>query len=177
MDAETQKDLFVSGSLVYSPINASIDGSEGEGAADARPTWSYFFHFHAVSGYKWPNNRLAPPPPGLAPPNWESLDPPLHAQDLRVLFLRSKFPKVMFLHLSVILFTGEVCLSACWDTTPYQEQTTPTGSRPPGTRHPPGPYTPWDQTPPSDEQTSPRTRHSPHPHLPPPGAVHAGRYG
>ena len=26
--------------------------------------------------------------------------------------------KVIFLHLSVILFTVGVCLSACWDTTP-----------------------------------------------------------
>ena len=26
--------------------------------------------------------------------------------------------KVMFLHMSVILFTGGVCLSACWDTPP-----------------------------------------------------------
>ena len=26
--------------------------------------------------------------------------------------------KVIFLHLSVILFTGGVCLSACWDTAP-----------------------------------------------------------
>ena len=32
--------------------------------------------------------------------------------------VRNKVAKVMFLHLSVILFTGGVCLSACWDTTP-----------------------------------------------------------
>ena len=41
---------------------------------------------------------------------------------------QTKFAKVMFLHLFVILFTGGVCLSACWDTT----------ATPP----------PWDQTPP-----------------------------
>ena len=50
--------------------------------------------------------------------------------------------KVIFLHLSVILFTGEgVCLSACWDTTPLRS------------RHPPE-QTPWEQTPPP-EQTPP----------------------
>ena len=51
--------------------------------------------------------------------------------------------KVIFLHLSVILFTegGGVCLSACWDTIPL-----------PGSRHPP------EQTPPPREQTPPRTR-------------------
>ena len=57
--------------------------------------------------------------------------------------------KVIFLHLSVILFTGGVCLSACWD------------AHPPGTRHhPPTPGTrhhhpPWDQTPPPRDQTPP----------------------
>ena len=68
--------------------------------------------------------------------------------------LLTKFAKVMFLHLSVILFTGGVCLSACWD------------SRPPGSRHPPrnrhhppgADNPPWEQT-------------------PPPSTVHAGRYG
>ena len=44
--------------------------------------------------------------------------------------------KVMFSQACVILFTGGVCLSACWDTTPpgadpHQEQT------PPGSRHTP----------------------------------------
>ena len=48
--------------------------------------------------------------------------------------------KVMFLHLSVILFTGGVCLSACWDTT----------SR---IRYPPG-----AATPPPPKQTPPRSR-------------------
>ena len=48
----------------------------------------------------------------------------------------------MFLHLSVILFMGGFCLSACWDATPPR-------TRPPGTRRP-------------RDQTPPRTRHSPH---------------
>ena len=61
----------------------------------------------------------------------------------------------MFLHMSVILFTGGVCLSACWDIPPEQ---TP----PPREQTPPGADTPQEQTP--QEQ-------------PPPGAVHAGRYG
>ena len=38
--------------------------------------------------------------------------------------------KVIFLHLFVILFTGGVCLSACWDTIP------PGLGMPPRTRHP-----------------------------------------
>ena len=36
--------------------------------------------------------------------------------------------KVMFLHVSVILFTGGVCLSACWDTTPPRPRTPPLGA-------------------------------------------------
>ena len=47
----------------------------------------------------------------------------------------------MFLHLSVILFTGGVCLSACWDTTSPREA------------HPPG-------TPP---EAHPRRKHTAHP--------------
>ena len=67
--------------------------------------------------------------------------------------------KVIFLHLFVILFTGGVCLSACWDTNPPWEQTPQ--SRPPGSRHPPGADTPGtrhpqEQTPPQD-QTHPRS--------------------
>ena len=50
----------------------------------------------------------------------------------------------MFLHVSVILSTGGVCLSACWDTIPNWTRQTP-----PGTRHPLG------------DQTPPRTRHPP----------------
>ena len=46
--------------------------------------------------------------------------------------------KVIFLHLSVILFTGGVYLNACWDTNS------------PGSR-PPGPDTPQEQTPPLEQ--------------------------
>ena len=63
-------------------------------------------------------------------------------------YIFSYLPKVMFLHLSVILFTGGVCLSACWDTPTHskeqtpQEQTprerNPSGTDPPRSRHPPG---------------------------------------
>ena len=33
-------------------------------------------HFHAVFGKFWPNNRLAPPTPGIGAPILEILDPP-----------------------------------------------------------------------------------------------------
>ena len=66
--------------------------------------------------------------------------------------------KVIFLHMYVILFMGDVCLSACWDThllpgadPPPQKQT------PPQSRHPHRADTQWEQT--------------------PPRAVHAWRYG
>ena len=99
--------------------------------------------------------------------------------------------KVIFLHLFVILFTGEgVCLSACWDTTPPSP-----GSRPPSgpgipsrSRCPPQEQTSRDQAHPQtlpprnqDQAHTPGTRHpwdqaspgSRHPL----GAEHAGRYG
>ena len=52
--------------------------------------------------------------------------------DYIIFTVRNEVAKVMFLHLSVILFTpgvGGVCLSACWDTTPL-------GSTPPQEAHP-----------------------------------------
>ena len=58
-----------------------------------------------------------------------------------------------------------VCLSACWDTTPPQEQTPPWEQTPPSSRHPrgqthpPGIRHPQEQTPP--EQTPRRSRHPP----------------
>ena len=59
--------------------------------------------------------------------------------------------KVMFLHLSVILFTGEYLPSACWDThTPGQ---TPLVRQPPPGRHPP-----WVDSPPARH---PPSRHPP----------------
>ena len=45
--------------------------------------------------------------------------------------------KVMFLHVSVILFTGGVCPIACWDIHPPIR-----GRHPSQTRHPLGPGTP-----------------------------------
>ena len=80
--------------------------------------------------------------------------------------------KVIFLHLSVILFTGGgVCLSACWDTMPPPEQThtppeqTPHGNRhPPGadsplrSRHPPRADTPQSSQPPGTKYTTPVPR-------------------
>ena len=81
--------------------------------------------------------------------------------------------KLIFLHLSVILFTGVVCLSACWDTTP------PAGSRHPPEQTPiPREQTPpWEQTTareqthPPREQTpreeTPRSRHPPPERTPP----------
>ena len=78
--------------------------------------------------------------------------------------------KRIFLHLSVILFTGGgVCLSACWDTT---TTTTPGTMHPPTPQPctPPGPCT-HPPTPPSTMQTPPPTMQ------PPPDTEHAGRYG
>ena len=65
--------------------------------------------------------------------------------------------------LSVILFTGGVCLSACWDTLSPQEQT-PSPSTPPPPAH------------------TPLLAHTPSGTLPlwhttPPATEHAGRYG
>ena len=46
-------------------ISAVSGGSKGGGeAASLGPK---FLHFHAVFGKNWPNNRLVPPPLGLAP--------------------------------------------------------------------------------------------------------------
>ena len=61
--------------------------------------------------------------------------------------------KVMFLQVCVILFTGGVCLSACWDTTPPREQTplgadTPGADTPPRQTPPQSRPSPWEQTPP-----------------------------
>ena len=64
--------------------------------------------------------------------------------------------KVIFLHLSVILFTGGVCLSASWDAT-----------------HPPGVDTPPDQTPGPD---IPQSRHPPSKQTPAYGQRAAGTH-
>ena len=57
--------------------------------------------------------------------------------------------KVMFLHLSVILFKGGVCPSACWNTHPW-------GRHPP-VRHPR--QAPPGQTPPQQAPPSPADVH------------------
>ena len=64
---------------------------------------------------------------------------------------RNEVAKVMFLHLSVILFTGGggFCLNTCWDTTPLDQA--PPGSRPPRSRPPPTRHPPRADThPPAD---------------------------
>ena len=68
----------------------------------------------------------------------------------------------MFLHVSVILSTGSVCPSACWDAHPLPDQ-----------RQAP----PWDQrqAPSQGQRQAPPPRPEADPF--PPGAVHAGRYG
>ena len=50
--------------------------------------------------------------------------------------------KVIFLHMYVILFMGDVCLSACWDT-----HLLPGADPPPRSRHPLRADTPTEQTP------------------------------
>ena len=77
--------------------------------------------------------------------------------------LQRSWGKIIFLQACVILFTGVVCLSACWDSNP-----------PPKTRHPPRPGTPPKPGTPQD-QAPPKTRHPPKPGTP--IAKHAGRYG
>ena len=80
--------------------------------------------------------------------------------------VRNEVTKVMFLHLSVILFTGGrgLCLSVCCDSThPLGPGTCPRKQTPPGLGTPPGPAplgadTPPDQPPPWD-QALPRSRH------------------
>ena len=75
--------------------------------------------------------------------------------------------KVIFSQACVILFTGGVCLSACWDTTPPPGPGIPLGpGTPPGpgtlfprTRHPPGPGTPpGTRHPPPSRTRHPRSR-------------------
>ena len=65
--------------------------------------------------------------------------------------------KDIFLHLFVILFTGGVCLNACWNTNPPLDQTPPT----PGPGRPPRSDTPLDQTPPRDQAEPPRDQAEP----------------
>ena len=61
-------------------------------------------------------------------------------QSLVLVTVRNEVAKVMFLHLSAILFGGGgVCLSACWDATP-RDQAAPPGpctTTPQDQAHPP----------------------------------------
>ena len=100
--------------------------------------------------------------------------------------------KVMFLHLSVILFTGgsgrPPGQTPPWaDTPPSPRQTPPWADNPSWNTHPIGQTTPLEQThPPSGsrhpqadtpwEQTHPQEQTPPKADTPP-CAVHAGRYG
>ena len=77
--------------------------------------------------------------------------------------------KVMFLQASVILSTGGVCFSACWDTTPLWEQTPPPRADTPTEQKPP-----WEQTPPPTSRRhpwpgahTPRGAHTPPEQTPP----------
>ena len=112
--------------------------------------------------------------------------------------------KVMFLHVSVILFTG-VCHIAFWDT-PSRTRHHPQDQAPPQTKNPPDQAPPGADTPGTWDPAPPRSRHpnrSKHPlEQTPPGpgtpsmeqtppleqttltradtlpcAVHAGKYG
>ena len=95
---------------------------------------------------------------------------------LSVMTVRNEVAKVMFLHLSVILFTGGVCLSACWDTTPPGPGTPdPQEQTPPGTRHPLRAGTPREQAHPLAAGTPPPP--APPGQAPPPGAdLHGDGY-
>ena len=76
--------------------------------------------------------------------------------------------KVMFLQASVILSTGGVCLSVCWDTTTPPEQTPP-WTTPPQSRHPP-----FEQTPPWSRHPQ---RPTPPDQTPPPPGKQTPGYG
>ena len=72
--------------------------------------------------------------------------------------------------LSVILFTGGFCLSACWDGRAPRSR--PPGSRHPlRSRHPPGPETPQEPESDTPQQQTPTPRSRC-----PPCAEHAGIY-
>ena len=72
-----------------------------------------------------------------------------------------------------------ICLSACWDTTPWEQTHHPPEQTPPGA-DPPGADTPWEQTPPGPpgaDTHPPKSRYPPgsrHP-PPPPGADPTGK--
>ena len=84
----------------------------------------------------------------------------------------------MFLQACVILFTGGICLSACWDTIPPRSSPPQAGGTPPGADTPQEQAPPREGTPPGAdtprEQTPRKSRHPPE--QAPPRAEHAGRY-
>ena len=86
--------------------------------------------------------------------------------------------KVIFLHLSVILFTGvwSASVHAGISPPPPPGPGTPWSRHPPGTRHPQSRH-PRQGRHPLGPGTPPWSRHPPPPRADPPGAVHAGRYG
>ena len=61
----------------------SLSSSVADLRGGAPPSSPKFLHFHAVFGKNWPNNRLAPPPLGLAPPPLEN---PGSATDHNIIF-------------------------------------------------------------------------------------------
>ena len=69
------------------------------------------------------------------------LRPLLFYVHVYIIALRNKVVKVMFLHLCVILFTGGVCLSACWGTPqpqiadPFSQGGDPPAADPPPISH------------------------------------------
>ena len=67
------------------------------------------------------------------------MNEPLEVVDVGFITVRNEVAKVMFLYVSVILSTGGSVLSACWDTTPSQEQTPPEAEPPPPRRSSPPP--------------------------------------
>ena len=90
---------------------------------------------------------------------------------MQIFTVRNEVAKVIFLHLSVILFTGgSASVHAGYHIPPKQAPPRtrhPTDQAPPGTRHPLDQAPPQEQAPPQDQvpppqdQAPPRTRHTP----------------
>ena len=77
-----------------------------------------------------------------------------------IITVRNEVAKVMFLHLSVILFTGGmVCLSACWDTAPQEAPPWEAHPPPPGSAHLPQKHTLPGSTPPPGSTPSMGSTH------------------
>ena len=74
--------------------------------------------------------------------------------------------KVMFLHVSVILFTGESASVHAGILHPPPGPSTPRDQTPPWDQAPPGTRHPQEQTPPWSRHTPSRSRHPPGPNTP-----------